>query len=312
MRGQTYDLCPYPAGFVLEKSLSTMNASELILNPDGSIYHLALHPEQVAPLIITVGDPERVPTVSRHFDRIDSQVRKREFVTHTGWLGATRLSVISTGIGTDNIDIVLNELDALFNIDLAERQVKEVLTPLTFIRIGTTGGLQAEIPVDDWAASLGAFGMDGLLHFYDAPTLQDNPAIQALRQHCAGQWHFPVSPYFAEGDRSLLQVFREGFHQGLTATNPGFYGPQGRWLRAAVAQPAYLDILQNFDFQGNKIVNLEMETAAIYGLSHLLGHRAVSLSAILANRATGTFSHQPEKTVQKLVEFVIQKIFTGI
>lgn len=285
-----------------------MNASELILHPDGSIYHLHLHPEQIAPLIITVGDPDRVAKVSRYFDRVECRVRKREFVTHTGWLGNTRLSVISTGIGPDNVDIVLNELDALFNIDLAERQPKAHLTQLSLIRIGTAGCLQAEVPVDAWVASSAAFGMDGLLHFYDAPSLQDNPALQALRSHCIGQWAFPVSPYFVEGDKDLLEKFEAGFHQGITATNPGFYGPQGRRLRAAVAQPEYLDLLQRFDFQGRKILNLEMETAAIYGLSKLLGHRAVSLSAILANRAMGTFSRQPEKTVQRLIEHVLESL----
>lgn len=289
-----------------------MQSSELILHRNGSIYHLALRPEQVAPLLITVGDPERVPKVSRYFDRIESRVRKREFVTHTGWLGSTRLSVISTGIGTDNVDIVLNELDALFNIDLAERQPKAVLTPLTLIRIGTTGGLQAEVPVDSWVASSAAFGLDGLLHFYDAPAMQHHPAVGALRQHCAGQWDFPLSPYFAEGDSGLLRTFEPGFQQGITATNSGFYGPQGRRLRAAVAQPAYLDVLQKFDFQGSKILNLEMETAAIYGLANLLGHRAVSLSAVLANRAAGTFSRQAERTVRLLIEHVLEKISGGI
>jgi uridine phosphorylase len=289
-----------------------MNASELILNPDGSIYHLGLRPEQVAPLIVTVGDPDRVPKVSRYFDRVEHRVRKREFVTHTGWLGRTRLSVISTGIGTDNVDIVLNELDALVNLDFAARQPKPDLTALTFIRIGTTGGLQPDVPVDAWVASSAAFGMDGLLHFYDAPQMHDGPALRALRQHCAGQWHFPLSPYFAEGDAALLGAFREDFRQGITATNSGFYGPQGRRLRAAVAQPAYLDVLQTFDFQGNKILNLEMETAGIYGLSRLLGHRAVSLSAILANRARGEFSRQPGKTMRRLIEAVLEKISAGV
>lgn len=289
-----------------------MHASELILNPDGSVYHLALQPEQLASTIITVGDPERVPRVSRYFDRVEHRVRKREFVTHTGWLGSQRLTVLSTGIGTDNVDIVLNELDALVNIDLAKRQVKPSLTSLTLLRVGTTGGLQAEVPVDSWVASTAAFGMDGLLHFYDAPGLHDGPAIRALRQHCAGKWNFPLSPYFAKGDPALLAAFGKDFQHGFTATNSGFYGPQGRRLRAAVAQPEYLDVLQKFDFHGDRILNLEMETAGIYGLSSLLGHRAVSLSAILANRARGEFSRQPDKTVRRLIETVLEKISTGI
>ncbi len=288
-----------------------MNDSELILNRDGSIYHLNLHPGQVAPLIITVGDPERVAKVSRCFDRVELRARKREFVTHTGWLGGIRLSVISTGIGTDNVDIVLNELDALFNIDLATRQIKPRMESLTFIRLGTTGSLQPEIPVDAFVVSSGAIGMDGLLQFYRAETQQDHPLLSALRVHTAGRWDFPLSPYFAAGDDRLADRFGAGFHAGITATNPGFYGPQGRRLRAPVRRPDYLDLLQTFSFQGKKIINLEMETAAIYGLAQLLGHRAVSLSAVLANRPAGTFSRDPEKIVRRLIATALEKISTG-
>ncbi len=289
-----------------------MNTSELILNADGSVYHLHLRPEQIAPTIITVGDPERVAKVSRHFDSIECRVRRREFVTHTGWLNKRRVSVISTGIGPDNIDIVVNELDALFNIDLTTRQVKTDFTPLTFIRLGTAGSLQPDVPVDAFVASTAAIGMDGLLQYYQAPDLQQHPVLEALRTHCAGQWDFPLAPYFTVGDAALLAQFQDGFTPGVTATNPGFYGPQGRQLRAPVRQPRYLDILQNFHFQGLRIVNLEMETAAIYGLAHLLGHRAISLSAILANRTAGTFSRQPEKTVRRLLDIALTKISHGV
>ncbi len=288
-----------------------MKPSELILNPDGSIYHLHLRPEQVAPLIITVGDPERVAKVSRYFDRVEFRVRKREFVTHTGWLGKTRLSVISTGIGPDNIDIVLNELDALFNIDLGTRQMKTSLTPLTFIRLGTAGSLQREVPVDSFVASSGAVGMDGLMQFYNAPEQQNHPLLAALHSHCKGEWDFPLAPYFVEAEQDLLRHFSENFHQGITATNPGFYGPQGRQLRAPLRQPHYLDLLQSFEFQEKKILNLEMETAAIFGLSQLLGHRAVSLSAILANRAEGQFSLNPARSVRRLLETALEKISCG-
>lgn len=289
-----------------------LSSSELILNPDGSVYHLHLLPEQVAPLILTVGDPDRVEHLSRHFDRIEHRVHKREFVTHTGWLGATRLSVISTGIGPDNIDIVLNELDALFNIDLDTRSLKPAPTVLTFLRIGTAGSLQAAVPVDAFVASSGAFGMDGLLQFYEAPGQWQHPALDALRRHAAGRWAFPLAPYFAPADAGLLQQFSSGFQQGFTATNPGFYGPQGRQLRAPVRMPDYLDMLQNFDYQGEKIINLEMETAAIYGLAQLLGHRALSLSVILANRPSGSFSKQPEAAVDRLIETMLEKIAGGI
>jgi uridine phosphorylase len=289
-----------------------MNTSELILNRDGSIYHLNLHPDQVAPLIITVGDPDRVAKVSRHFDRVEHRVRKREFATHTGWLEKTRLSVISTGIGTDNVDIVLNELDALFNIDLVKRQPKAKPVKLTFVRIGTAGSLQKERDVDSFVASSGAVGLDGLMQFYQAVAQQNHPLLAGLREHTTEQWDFPVSPYFAEGDAGLLRHFSKNFHRGITATNAGFYGPQGRRLRAPVRFPGYLDLLQSFEFEGKKIANLEMETSAIYGLANLLEHRAVSLSAILANRPAGTFSRNPEKTIRTLIETVLEKISNSI
>jgi len=288
-----------------------MRASELILNRDGSIYHVHLLPEQVAPLVITVGDPERVAKVSRYFDRIDCRVRKREFVTHTGWLGNQRLTVISTGIGPDNIDIVLNELDALVNLDLQTGLIKPKIQALTLIRLGTAGSLHAEAPVDSFVASTAAIGMDGLLQYYVAPNLQSHPLLNALRAHCLEAWQFPLAPYFAEADAKLMKAFSAGALGGITATNPGFYGPQGRQLRAPVLQPAYLDYLQSFEYQGRKIINLEMETAAIYGLSQLLGHKAISLSVLLANRAAGTFSKKPAKSVQKLIEWALERVVSG-
>lgn len=283
--------------------------SELILNPDGSIYHLHLRPEQLAPIVFTVGDPERVGQVSRHFDRIEHRVRRREFVTHTGWLGGQRLSVISTGIGPDNIDIVLNELDALVSFDLKTRQLRETPDRLTIIRLGTSGSIRHDIPVDSLVVSAGAFGLDGVLHFYDAPALWQNDWVAALEKHAAAQGHdFPAKPYFASADADLLRLFSSDFRPGITATNVGFYAPQARQLRAPVRQPNYLSFLQTFDFQGHKITNLEMETAAILGFAHLLGHRAVSLNAILANRADGTFSRNPARTVRRMIERALEKI----
>jgi uridine phosphorylase len=284
------------------------NSAELILNSDGSIYHLGLHPEQVAPLIFTVGDPTRVGRVSRYFDRIEHKVSRREFVTHTGWIGAHRVTVLSTGIGTDNIDIVLNELDALFSFSLKSRALIHRPEPLTIIRLGTTGGLQAHLPVDTLVASSGAFGMDGLLQFYDAPAQQNHAAITALRAHCQGQWDFPVAPYFAPPSEALLRTVSASFSTGYTATNSGFYGPQGRQLRAPVRKPDYLDMLQRFSYEGQSIINLEMETAGIYGLATLLGHRALSLSVILANRPEGTFSNNPEKAVKRLIQKALEMV----
>jgi uridine phosphorylase len=183
---------------------------------------------------------------------------------------------------------------------------------LTFIRLGTAGGLQREIPVDALVASIGGLGMDGLLQYYHAPEQQDHPLVHALRKHCLNDWHFPLAPYYASGDPDLMARFSHNFYTGITATNPGFYGPQGRQLRASVRQPRYLDLLQTFEFEGNKIVNLEMETAALYGLSNLLGHRAISLSAILANRAEGTFSRNPARSVRHLLETALESIAAGI
>ncbi len=285
--------------------------SELILNADGSIYHLHLHPEQVSPLIITVGDPDRVAKVSRYFDRIEYKARKREFVTHTGWLGKTRLTVISTGIGTDNIDIVLNELDALFNIDLATRTPRKKLRRLTFIRLGTSGGIQPGTGVDKFVLSRAAFGFDGLLRYYDAPGLCKNDWLDALAGQ-TGRHPLPCLPYFAMADEELTGIFSDDFIQGLTATNTGFYAPQGRRLRAGGSIPDLISVLQKFDYQGNKILNLEMETAGIYGLAQMMGHRAISLSAILANRTDGTFSKNPVRTERLLIERALEKISSGI
>jgi uridine phosphorylase len=285
-----------------------LDKSELILNPGGSIYHLHLLPEQIAPLIILVGDPDRVPMVSQYFDTIECAVQKREFVTHTGRIGPVRLSVLSTGIGTDNIDIVLNEIDALFNIDLTERVPLANLRQLTFIRLGTAGGLQADVPIDGIAVSEAGIGLDGLLHFYQADAQQNHPVLTAMRKQMEGQWNFPLAPYFATGDPALIGLFSPGNAIGYTATNSGFYGPQGRTLRAPVQMPGYLDMLQQFEFKGKKIINLEMETAGIYGLANLLGHRACSISTILANRALGTFSTDPNRAVIRMIEQVLEKI----
>lgn len=292
--------------------LARMQASELILNPDGSVYHLHLRPEQVAGTIITVGDPERVNAVSRYFDRIDECVSKREFVTHTGELNGQRLTVISTGIGTDNIDIVLNELDALANVDLDRRQPKEELTSLRIVRIGTSGALRPELPVGTWLASVGAIGLEGLLHYYRRDDSAEpgwlSEVSLLLRQ---SKTPFPVPPYYAPASRELLQLFDdERLAAGITLTAAGFYAPQGRELRLASAfDRTTIDRLVNWQGpRGELITNLEMETAGIYGLAELLGHRAISLNALLANRATGAFSPSPAETVDALIRFALEKL----
>lgn len=285
-----------------------LGPSELILNADGSIYHLNLLPQNIANTIITVGDPDRVADVSQCFDSIELKKGKREFLTHTGTLNGKRITVISTGIGTDNIDIVLNELDALVNIDLENRLVKPVKTQLDIIRIGTSGAIQPDIEVDSFLISEFAMGFDGLMHFYKSDTIQHKEISEAFVKQ--SNWPSNKSiPYVVKYDESLAAVLSsKRLQQGITATNIGFYGPQGRKLRINLADTGLNDKITSFDYNAMKITNLEMETSAIYGLSKLLGHRAVSLNCILANRATGAFSKNPQKAVNELIQYTLQKL----
>lgn len=280
--------------------------SELVLNADGSIYHLHLLPHQIAKTVITVGDPDRVAMVSRYFDELEYTVQKREFVTHTGRIGNKRLTVISTGIGTDNIDIVLNELDALVNIDLPARLVKTNLTSLNIIRLGTSGSLQPDVAVESLVASSFGLGLEGLLHYY---RFTPNPAEQQLLQHLPALSPM-VAPYIAQGSPFLLPQLANDITTGITATCGGFYGPQGRQLRLL---PAIADLpaqLQNFCYEQHRVTNFEMETAAIYGLCRLLGHRALSVNVILANRPKGLFSQNPKEAVDKMIQTMLARIIT--
>lgn len=285
-----------------------LQASELILNSDGSIYHLALRPEDIAPNIITVGDPGRVSMVSRYFDRIEIKREKREFVTHTGTFKGKRITVISTGIGTDNIDIVLNELDALVNIDLEKRVVKKQLTPLNIIRVGTSGSLHRELEVDSFIASAYGIGFDNLLHFYQAGNIVEKEMTKALYDHM--NWPKEHStPYIVKAHSDLITLFSgTEISSGVTTTNAGFYGPQGRQLRIPIKDPVFNDKLFDFEFEGLRITNLEMETSAIYALSALMGHRAMSLNVILANRASGTFTKNGTAAVDRLIQYALNKI----
>ncbi|WP_422351633.1 nucleoside phosphorylase [Flagellimonas sp.] len=286
----------------------TLGHSELILNPDGSIYHLNLRPEDISNTIITVGDPDRVRSVSRHFETIEVEKGKREFLTHTGTFRGKRITVISTGIGTDNIDIVFNELDALVNVDFETRRIKEKLTQLDFIRIGTSGAIQEDIPVDSFLLSVSAVGFDGLMHFYNTGQVGNKELEQELNEFLAWQTH-KINAYAFDTDTSLADTFTENHIRfGITATNSGFYGPQGRSIRL---QPRITDFnqkLADFRYQNQRITNLEMETAGIYGLSKMHGHRAISLNAILANRATGEFSQRPVRTVNELIQLALEKL----
>ena len=283
--------------------------SELILNPDGSIYHINLRPEQVADTIILVGDPNRVPRVSAYFDTIEFKTQKREFCTHTGTYKGKRLTALSTGIGPDNIDIVINELDALFNIDLHTRKPKEQLTSLNIVRFGTSGSLQADIPVDSFVLSSHGLGMDNMLHAYkDAPNVREIAMEEAFMAHT--QWNTDKGrPYIVGCGETLKQrLLTDKVFEGITGTAPGFYGPQGRMLRLPVQDPTLNDKLHSFNYKGYRMTNLEMETSAIYGLSKLLGHQAVSLNAIIANRAAGTFTKDTKKVVEELIVYGLEQL----
>lgn len=283
--------------------------SELIINQRGAIYHLDVRPEELSPTIITVGDPDRVPLVSRHFDRIEYQRQHREFVTHTGYIGEKRLTVVSTGIGPDNIDIVLNELDALVNIDFETRTIKPELTHLDIIRVGTSGALQADIPVDSYVVSTHGLGIDNLLNFY---RYEENDGEKQLLQAFVTQTqlHSRISqPYIAAASGSLLKHFAgDGFHAGITVTCPGFYGPQGRVLRLGLSNPNLIDRLTGFSFGQHRITNFEMETSGIYGLGKMLGHHCLSISAIVANRVVKEFSKDGGKAVEGLITKTLEVV----
>jgi len=280
--------------------------SELIINDRGAVYHLDTRPEELATTIITVGDPDRVAAVSKYFDKIEYKNQHREFVTHTGYSGGKRISVVSTGIGTDNIDIVLNELDALVNIDFETRTIKPQLTSLHIIRVGTSGSLQKDIPVDSCVASTHGLGIDNLLNFY---RIEHNDEDKQLLHSfiTQTQLHNNLSqPYISGAGSALLKHFVTGFHHGITVTCPGFYGPQGRVLRLGLSSPNLVDSLTEFSFGQHRISNFEMETAGIYGLGKLLGHQCLSLSAIVANRVEKQFSKDAGKTMDQLITSTLE------
>ncbi|MCP9767514.1 phosphorylase [Lacihabitans sp. LS3-19] len=283
-----------------------LSASELILNPDGSLYHCNLLPENLADTVLLVGDPDRVPMVSSKFDTVDFKTQKREIVTHTGTKNGKRISVISTGMGTDNIDIVLNELDAVVNIDLKEKKLKTEHKQLIFIRLGTSGSLQADIPVDSFLASTHGLGMDGLIHYYrNTEPFTFNGFVEHFIETTNWNTKHP-RPYFVEADKDLIQKAKDsGFLTGVTATACGFYGPQGRVLRLNIQDTELNEKLSSFEFKSLKITNFEMETSAIFGLSKLLGHKAISINCIIANRFTKEYSKDYKKSVEEMVEKVL-------
>lgn len=276
--------------------------SELILDKRGGIYHLGLRPEEIANTVLLVGDPDRVKVVSRYFDRIEFQWQHREFITHTGYIGHKRLSVISTGIGPDNIDIALNEIDALANIDFSSRTVKASLSSFNLLRLGTSGSLQADISVDSFVAATHGLGFDNVMHFYkNENNASELELLEAFKVH-TGLTTGNVLPYLFEGSSTLLNLFTKNYVQGITIGCPGFFGPQGRVLRLPLAYPSLVNRLSHFRHEEHFISNFEMESSAIYGLGRLLGHECVSLNVIVANRIVKEFSADATKAVDALIQ----------
>ena len=281
--------------------------SELIINPDGTIYHLNLRPGDIAKNIILVGDPGRVPKISMYFNKILHTSQNREIVVHTGELNGNRLTVMSSGMGTDNIDIVLNELDALVNIDFQTRKIKDKLSSLNIVRLGTSGAIQPDIPIDSFAVSSHGIGFDGMLKFYRSDAVTDAQLSEEFISQVG--WHKDLPyPYIVACSDELQNRIGAGLNTGMTATAPGFYGPQGRVLRVALNHPDLMDQMRHFRFNDNRIINFEMETSALYGLGKLMGHNTLTVCAIIANRALGTYSKNHHQVIKELIELVLERI----
>ncbi|MBS1590197.1 MAG: nucleoside phosphorylase [Bacteroidetes bacterium] len=285
--------------------------SELILTDRGTIYHLDLAPHQIADTIITVGDPDRVGQVSKYFDSVEHKAQHREFVTHTGRIGSKRISVVGTGIGPDNIDIVLNELDALVNIDFSTRTPFARPQSLNLIRMGTCGSLQADVPVDSLVVSTHGIGLDNLMHYYPIESTENEVDLLEKFVSHTGLKSSRIVPYVATGSQKLLAHFSDGYVSGITVTCPGFYGPQGRVLRGGVAFPQLIDQLSTFTDGTHRITNFEMETSAIYGLGSLLGHQCLSINTVVANRILKNFSKDGAKAVEGMIRKSLE-IISGL
>lgn len=282
--------------------------SELILNPDGSIYHLKLKPENIADDIIVVGDPGRVPVISAYFDSVEFKQSNREIVTHTGYIGKKRLTVLSTGMGTDNLDIVINELDAVVNIDLENRVPKKEHKALNIIRLGTSGAMQEDIPVGSYVMSTHGIGLDGLMWFYAAgKQIIDQDLTAAFLKQLNWPNDLPKA-YIVAGSNSLMEKMEKGYVKGITATAPGFFGPQGRVLRLDLAYPDLNDRISAFRYENYRITNFEMETSALYGLSKALGHNAMTVCAIIANRLRKEYAKDYKSNVTALIEDLLEKL----
>ena len=288
---------------------TTIQQSELILNPDGSVFHLHLKPGQIATTIILVGDPNRVDIISSFLSDIEFKVSNREYVSTTGKFNGKRITVVSTGVGIGNVDIVINELDALLNIDFDTRKKKSKITKIDFIRIGTSGSLQKEIKVNSYVISKYSVGLDNLLYFYDGVEKSTNKELKvALNSFLALDNQF-INPYVINASEKLFKKLNSTqTYSGITITSPGFYGPQNRELRLNPAMNSLYNNLSDFDYSEEIVTNYEMESAAIYGLTKLLGHEAVTICLIIANRINGEVNKNYREKVKRLVLYVLEKI----
>lgn len=285
-----------------------MKESDLILNEDGSIYHLHLRPEDIPDLILLSGDPGRISKISDHFDHVDFKRQNREFVSHAGTLKGKKLLALSTGIGPDNIDIVMNELDALVNIDLNTREINGNRRSLTIVRIGTSGTLHADIPVGTLVTASHGMGMDGSLHYYRRLVdVTDHDLTREFIRQTDWPAFLPM-PYIIPGTPSLIQKLSSRGILGITVTASGFYGPQGRELRLRSSFPGMLDSLAKFSYKNHRIVNFEMETSSLYGLGAMLGHEVATICVLLANRATGEYTRTMKEDEEKLISYVLDKV----
>lgn len=288
--------------------MQKIGESELIINKRGAIYHLDLRPEELADTVIIVGDPERVSKVSKHFDKIEHRIQHREFITHTGFIGNNRLTVLSTGIGPDNIDIAINELDALANINFTSRTINPSLKKLNIIRFGTCGALQADIPVDRLVASTYGLGFDNLMNYYvHEKSNEENEMITSFLEQTKMDTTITM-PYIFKGSEMLLNKFNEEYFKGITVTAPGFYGPQGRELRLQSKSRNLIDRLADFSYQHHRIVNFEMESSAIFGLGKLLGHECLSINAVVANRVIQAYSKDGNAAVEKMIASSLERL----
>ncbi len=288
--------------------MSQFPETELILSSQNRVYHINLRNEDIANDVIVVGDQNRVAQISAYFSKIDFKTEHREFITHTGIYNGKRITVLSTGIGTDNIDIVLNELDAAVNINLEKRELNPTPRKLNIIRLGTSGALQGDIPVNGLVASSHGIGLDGLLNFYEGwKTINENEISEAFIKHTNWQKNLPY-PYCVAASNTLLNKFKENIHVGITATAPGFYGPQGRQIRLRASAPNLNELLTDFKLGDQRITNFEMETSALYGLGKLLGHECLTICVIIANRVRKEFTSDYKKSVEILIESCLNKL----